>query len=139
MSRQVRHLAVALFLVLVAGSCGKSATAPKPPAELPNDPSATPPAFSYVNHFQADTQWVEISPTSDDVEIGSIKLYFQVDPGSAWVQMYTRTTGGPIVQRGAQVLIAVDGPKFGHAPNAATLHLSTRRKPYRTWFNVVPY
>lgn len=139
MFRSIRLPTAVLIAVLAVLSCGKSATAPKPPPELPNDPNANAPGLAYVNHFLPDTQWIDLTPTTDDVEIKNIKLYFQMDPNSAWSPMGTRLNGDPIVRRNTVASLEVVAPQFGHAPYAATLTLSLRRTPYRTWFRVKVY
>jgi len=128
-----------VVLALLLTACGKSSTKPQPPQELPNDPNAGAPALGYANHFSADTQWVEVTPTTDDVEVRNIRLYLQYAPGGGWMQMYPRLVGASELQRNTTRVIEVTNPWKGHDVYAATLSLDIRRTPYRTWFHLQVY
>ncbi len=79
---------------------------------------------------------MEITPTTDDVEVRDIQLSFQYEAGAAWVRMSTRLTGGPVIRRSTTAAIEVLNPWAGHTVYAAMLWLNIRRTPYRTWFRV---
>lgn len=132
----IRTLAILLAAtLLVAVGCSKSPTKPTPAAPLPNDPNTYAPPLSCVNHFGSDTTWVEVMPTTDDVEIQGIQLSFQYAQGGGWGSQPARLVGGSIVHRNTSGAIAVWG---GHGiyPYAVTLWLDIRRTQYRTWFHV---
>lgn len=135
MPRAVPFL-LAVFLVSALVGCGKSGKNPAAPPELPDDPNASAPALAFVNHFSPDTQWVEITPTADDVEVRDIEVSLQYASGGGWMPMAERLVGGPVIARSATAVIEVTNPWKGHAVYDVTLWLSIRRTAYRTWFRV---
>lgn len=141
MPRLIRRFGcLALIALGLMGSGCKSSTKPAPPAELPNDPNAAAPALSPVGHFMPDTQWIEITPTTDDVEIRDIDLGFQFGSsgGGGWTPMHARLVGGNVIRRNTTGYIEVLSPQMpGNPPiYAAILWLNVRRTAYRTWFHV---
>jgi hypothetical protein len=132
------RIILALFLAATLSGCGKSSSKPTAPQQqLPNDPNTAPPPITVTTHFSPDTQWVEISPTTDDVEVRVEKLAFQYAPGLAWRIMYTQFNGGPVVARFHTATIEALNPWKGHDINDAILDLNLRRSEYRTWFSAV--